>query len=69
LKLLNFSGKYVVADRICAIEHGRWDNAYQDWYAVLVCIGGTRIETEVFVEHARALIESSEPQPEAQEKP
>jgi hypothetical protein len=66
LKLLDFSGKYVVADRICAIEHGRWDNGLQDWYAIIVCAGDTRVETNVPVAVAKKLIESSDQPTEPQ---
>lgn len=59
-RVLDFDGKLVVAERICAIEHGGWNNDAQDWYATLVCTGNTRVETDVLVRQAREIIEHSD---------
>lgn len=60
MKLLMFGTVTVVADRICAVENGNWDNAQQDWWATLICTGGTRVGVPVYVSQAVAILESAD---------
>ncbi len=60
VRLVDFDGQqFIVADHVCAIEKGEWSNGYQDWYATLVCIGNTRITTQVLMKRAKELLEAS----------
>jgi hypothetical protein len=57
VRVVRFGDKPVILDRICAVEKGEWRNDRQDWLAVLVCSGGTRVETDIFIEEAVAILE------------
>lgn len=51
--------KHFVLDKIFCIEQGAWSNRSQDWRAVIVSIGGAKIETEVFYKEAVKLIRNA----------
>lgn len=57
---LCFSDRYVDARRIAAVEPGRFDEAHQEWTAVLVLDAGGRVELGEPVPRVLAKIEEAE---------
>lgn len=61
MKVARFGDKPVILDHIVSIEKGYFNQRDQYWYAVLLCVGNTRVETDISIDEAVAVIESADP--------
>lgn len=51
MKLIRFVNTWVDVEKILAIENGQWDNEKQDYRAILVMHGDTRVHLELYIRH------------------
>lgn len=46
MKMVDAGGTWIDLDKLCAVEQGQWSNDRQDWKAIAVMSGNTRVELD-----------------------